>query len=755
MLRSKYAAPLFLIALLTASGCSLTDIEKGECTEGQTKCMDNNIYKCSEAGRWSETPFNDCGDLGCEEGMQADDDSLSCYKCKENEVKCEGDILNTCNNHTWQKKACEYGCNSDQCNECNPNETKCEDGVIYTCADGKWDEASKNKCEFGCMNGLRADDGSVSCYECQENDAKCEGKNIHKCLGHTWVPTKDCEFGCFEKSDTKPKDVLCKECIDDNKKYYNNDKYQCVEQICKSGFYEDNGNPSQNSCTSDFRQVGECRTGTPKCEENILKICIDGAWKNFGNCDTSNPCSFMGEVGCYDSIIGIQCIKDNTSEDNPLKACDNNSSCNLQNECASCQSGTTKCKPGSKNKILQACINGVYNEENETRCPQATHCEDNNGKAQCIPHICEIDEQRCGEDNMIETCKNYNWEITKKCDNNYEACRLGICQRKSCTEDSSICPGNTKCKTGECYNQGENYPLICDDSRVMDMWLNHYDVVDKILHHGELTDCEIYASIQEVIKEDGSKLCNKISYCGNPNSLENCIHILILNLMADSSIIPDGYNHDLDIASVVTILEYLEKDHSSCQNSCLDDPSICSKYQQCNSKGECVRKPCSLDKEICGEKYQCINDVCVRNTCDIDPSICGNLYCNTKTKECYKEDCGDDGEDCTKKIAFCSNKAVTNLFYENFAYLDAIARGDEQCEAFEELSFIFNTEGNAICESIPYCSLGSETSWFTCLADYVVDVYLGKQPAPEKYKDAVSMSLANTITNYKLGAICK
>ena len=161
------------------------------CNEGETKCSGGNIFTCDADGNWGDTPTTECGELGCsEETIQPASMPLQCYACGSDESKCEGDKLKTCVNHTWVENTCEYGCNADQCNECKPNETKCEDGYIYTCTDGKWDETGKNKCEFGCINGLRADDGSVSCNECQENDMSCNGDaqpaTIKKCMGNRW-----------------------------------------------------------------------------------------------------------------------------------------------------------------------------------------------------------------------------------------------------------------------------------------------------------------------------------------------------------------------------------------------------------------------------------------------------------------------------------------------------------------------------------------------------------------------------------------
>ncbi|MBQ1924823.1 MAG: hypothetical protein II180_01730, partial [Proteobacteria bacterium] len=244
-------------------------------------------------------------------------------------------------------------------------------------------------------------------------------------------------------------------------------------------------------------------------------------------------------------------------------------------------------------------------------------------------------------------------------------------------------------------------------------------------------------------------------------SLQKCILSYIVSLIFDAPR-PAGYEDlTLNVNAITKVNNYNNSDHSKCEVSCLEKPEVCSEYQQCNVDGKCVMLPCRMKPEICGTHYQCIDDVCVRNTCDMDAAMCGNAYCHAKSKECYQKSCEDEADEdtCSSHIAYCGNKLVTELFYSHYRYIADIASGDraKQCKAFSDLEKLFANEGKAICHKIDYCSSGSSTSYFRCLADYVTDIYLGKVTPPEAYKDvSITMSVGNMIVNYYLNpeSIC-
>lgn len=603
--------------------CKLDEMAITDCKKGDTRCQTGNIYICVEDNQWSETPTTYCGDWGCSEGTQQTAfNPLKCYECHNDDFKCDGSTLQKCIQNTWTTyKPCDKGCVNNECSVCQANEIRCDDNKVYECSGGQWNEIIPSPCEFGCTHGQHTYDSSGVCNECKDGDTRCANNAIQNCFSGKWKADEPCNFGCHKINNEI---YQCKECKDGDYKYNNNEDFQCVKLICKDGSYYVDETDKTASCSSELTGSGECINGSPKCDNNVLKLCIDGAWKKFGACDSEHPCEFLNNVGCYDSIIGIFC------KAGELKACDHNSSCNPKtDDCSECQNGTTRCAPNSESKKLQLCQDGVFDKA-ETICHTGTHCEEKDGKAACIPHDCENGEQRCIEGEFIQECKNYKWETTKACDQglkcythkaddtehtkagcgcskiddtcaDYEVCQNSVCQRKSCTEDSSLC-GSKKCKNGECYSSGNNLSL-CDDDRVKDMWERHQDVITSIIFPSDAERCKIYYKVKEVTNTEGTKICNQISTCGNPDSLETCMTSTVLALMAD------GYE-GIEISHAVTMLNYLSEDHSSCIESCIDKPSVCTQYQQCDSEGKCVRKPCGLDESVCGADYGCFNDVC-------------------------------------------------------------------------------------------------------------------------------------------------
>lgn len=363
----------------------------------------------------------------------------------------------------------------------------------------------------------------------------------------------------------------------------------------------------------------------------------------------------------------------------------------------------------------------------------------------------------CGEDgNCVNTCSLCS---------SLEVCKNGVCARKSCTENEALCGEDYKCLNGVCVSRDkEETPLICDDSAVNYFWGDHFDLIDRILKSEASGFCDIYNDMQSVLATSGTVLCNRIELCNNPEVVMSCMGEYVYKLIVGTYAKPSGYESiSLNTGHTVKIYSYLN-DISKCESitpNCTENPSVCSEYQQCNVDGKCVMLPCRMKPEICGAHYQCIDDVCVRNTCDMDAAMCGNAYCHAKSKECYQKSCEDEADEdtCSSHIAYCGNKLVTELFYSHYRYIADIASGDraKRCKAFSDLEKLFANEGKAICHKIDYCSSGSSTSYFRCLADYVTDIYLGKVTPPEAYKDvSITMSVGNMIVNYYLNpeSIC-
>ena len=692
----KHRPPLFLIALVVLAGCQLTeiyDLDPKKC-ENFTAIWDNaghicdrdTIIDCAKNSKnaldQSNTEgafkYNRCP-LGyaCIKGEDGNICKIKSPLCQEDGTRCEDRVFVKCTNYQLDVVSnCPYGCISNgtnaYCRECQDNEEMCENRFIISCSKGgenmgKWDDTNKQICQNGCNNGERGN--NVSCYECVDTDEpKCyrddgaKVTTIKKCLAHKWEDTEVCELGCVEGTEAK-----CKLCNHGDKKYYNNEEGYCVEQECKDNQYQD-VKIAEVSCNSDLSGIGECLNGSPKCDKGVLEICIDGKWKKFGRCNPEQECDLLKIEGreesldCYDSIVGIRC------ENNQLLACQNNAPCKSSGIdnliCASCQNGTSICE----NNKIKKCQDGEY-EADGTQCPTDTHCVVNNGNAQCL--ICENDQQRCSEDGFIQNCINYKWETTSGCPDgyscyqfgdiagcgcssmsdiceSYEICQDGVCQRMSCTEDVSICK---RCQDGKCYDPNNNL-LLCDNSIIKDFWWKNYGIIDSIIHIDDNDSCNVYESLKQVINEEGTNLCNKIKTCGNPNALEECMFQIVLNVMAGNmpNDLSDKYGGSLDIADAVRVNIFVNDDHSECNISKCETDDDCTKYQQCNTKGECVRKPCSRypeDINICGDGYMCVKDVC-EEKCDIDSTRCQGNTLNTcakgywETKKCSPSKCKEE-----------------------------------------------------------------------------------------------------------------
>ena len=447
------------------------------CTEGETKCIQGNIYTCTADGKWGEKPTEKCGETGCSEGtLQPQNNPLKCYECGTDEAKCEGDKLITCSNRQKIATECEYGCVTAEtnayCHECKDDEKKCEKGFIVSCTKdgekiGRWDDDHKQRCENGCFPGARGND--VSCYECNTDKLKCfrddETKvtTIKRCLSHNWYDEEVCALGCVEGSEAK-----CKICNHGDKKFYNNEDGHCIAQECSDNQYQD-VKTAEVSCKDDFSEFGDCLNGSSRCfdkgnGQGAFQYCENGAWKEFGiPCDPNNPCAVLGNNKCIGNYVGQICSDDGKS----LIACPNNASCKSDfSGCASCQSGTGKC---NGNKILK-CINGEYQE---IECQSGTHCEAQNGQIICIQHNCEEGQQRC-QGNIIQKCDNYKWTNISACENGEQCKENNGKAACSCISGTSYCDDTTakNCKDGQwqttACGQNKSCAMIGDEAKCIE-----------------------------------------------------------------------------------------------------------------------------------------------------------------------------------------------------------------------------------------------------------------------------------------------
>ena len=430
------------------------------CNTDDTKCEGGSIYTCTAEGKWGDSPV-EC-ENGCSEGsVQPKKQALKCYDCGMDKVECDNSILTICNNHKLDQITCTYGCmkssTSAYCRECAKGETKCEKGAIYECGDnGKWDTENKQECAQGCFNGERNAEMRVSCYECNtDNELECFTDNgtsvIKKCLSHKWYAHTTCEFGCL----TKP-EVQCKECQDGTSKFYNDEDDFCVEMTCKDNHYIEEATSNEVSCNRTLTGVGDCKNGDVKCfeeseEKGIFQFCLDGSWNNFGSCDPSKPCSVLNDKKCEEfQSVGHICVNDV-----PV-TCTNKASCDTENKaCAACQNGTSYCNGTS----IMACVNGV---SEETACQPGTHCEYNEGIAQCVTSLCENGQQRC-EGQEIQYCINYKWHTVNACSDQELCAADNDIARCDCKSDIAYCNDDRQFTT---CNDGMWHVTYCDENEL-------------------------------------------------------------------------------------------------------------------------------------------------------------------------------------------------------------------------------------------------------------------------------------------------
>ena len=660
--------------------------------------------------------------LGC--GMS----DLICQRNREIKgcVKCSSDQECNGGNDEVGRVCYDDGVCGDDCrvkeNVCSEKQTCNERGMceLKSCLDYPDVCEVGEKCDDGeCVKKICKDDPDI----CEKNercndDGVCVRKSCLEDPDVCYASEKCDEAGnCIKKS--------CKEfpevCMPTQRC---NDEGKCIRIRCKD-------NPDICFDSEKCNDDGVCERKTCKDDPNI--------------CLPTEKCNDEGE-----------CVAKNCKDEPQI--CLPSQRCNDDGECVAknCKDDPGVCLPTEKCNDEGACVKKSCKDE-PMICLPTEKCNDD---GECVKKTCKDDPticvvgMSCGDDGKcVNTCSLCS---------SLEVCKSGVCARKSCTENEVLCGEDSSCQDGDCIQEDGNKIALCDDWSVNYFWNDHFGLIDKILNFTEENVCDIYKDVQVVFAKDGTQLCNREALCRDPEVLFKCIPYYLTDLALKKIPVPGGYDNEIDVNDITKFGIYRKK-IVQCEDApnCTEKPSVCSEYQQCNVDGKCVMLPCRLKPEICGAHYQCIDDVCVRNTCDMDAAMCGNAYCHAKSKECYQKSCEDEADEdtCSSHIAYCGNKLVTELFYSHYRYIADIASGDraKRCKAFSDLEKLFANEGKAICHKIDYCSSGSSTSYFRCLADYVTDIYLGKVTPPEAYKDvSITMSVGNMIVNYYLNpeSIC-
>ncbi|MBQ9817684.1 MAG: hypothetical protein IJM59_09540 [Proteobacteria bacterium] len=425
----------------------------GECLNDSIKCDDAKMWKCKD-GRWVEgsfCPHNECMDeqtcsecessskictsgsagknatyIICNQGKWSDKsnecgssecsaDKTECAerpKCTGDLPKCEGNILNECQNDTLIDTPCEHGCDekNNRCNMCHADSTQCINGKYSECIDGQW--GNEDSCD--CRSDRK------TCRECKPNEAHCKSENIlmtyQVCDDDgqwhgTDCPTDKCDdtTGCEDEPTPAP-------CINDTTKCENNQ-----EQTCVNGQWQFPNPCGTDGCDGDKCKISCRNEDTTKCESGIMYKCEDNTWKFLKNCDNA---------GCD----GNKCKEEPTEScsGEGITKCENNQEQTCQNgqwqppkPCAAGCDGE-KCK-----ETKTDCIDG------QTKCSDngtyLMRCDEKNGKngewhkeKDCTPYNCferpnnesycaECDDgPKCQVDNSIKNCKDGKWSLSSK-----------------------------------------------------------------------------------------------------------------------------------------------------------------------------------------------------------------------------------------------------------------------------------------------------------------------------------------------------
>ena len=212
----------------------------------------------------------------------------------------------------------------------------------------------------------------------------------------------------------------------------------------------------------------ECNEGEFKadCKDGNISKCVDGKWKQ-ATCDNDFSCNEENQCGdCKNDEVKADCANGKYSKCVNGKwtqtACDNDFSCNAENQCGQCKDGDEKdCSEGK----VSRCINGKYQEvdcENNASCTTDGKCgECKNGDTT----QCTNDSERVGS---AKVCKDGKWSANKEACQGMNSCSVSDecdkCYNKDCY-NNFVC--NDDCKDTTCKVACDNLAIClkqCDDN---------------------------------------------------------------------------------------------------------------------------------------------------------------------------------------------------------------------------------------------------------------------------------------------------
>lgn len=370
------------------------------CKPGTSKCDStlNGVTECSNDGAaWGRVKTCNGKDLPvCAEVSSG---VAQCVACENDKMRCnhmtKTPKVEKCVDHEWKQhescegKICLDGTETTQpkCVDCKGDQKKCNGTVIQTCDNNTWKDGKDCKTE-----GKVCDHSTFECVDkCTDGDAKCDDSGaFFICKSNTWVKKTDCgakdkcvdkvteigktKLGCKCAKDAKSCDtsndnvLICKEMNEGSVAYMSLDvSEECAKGMCANALGSVDGKPSMAYC--------KCNDGDFECKDSSnYRYCKDGKWKDSG-CDKPSRC------------------------DADLRTCNTQCGPLVSQDAGSCSSwNRLTCKGSKDGKLVLAevCTNGCQYRTSNVVTPPVVPKD-------LTPRIASGDRGRCIEEAVAGT----------------------------------------------------------------------------------------------------------------------------------------------------------------------------------------------------------------------------------------------------------------------------------------------------------------------------------------------------------------
>lgn len=276
------------------------------CKPGTSKCNAtlNGFQECSNGGAAWGRVIN-CEDKNALVCAEVSPGVAKCVACENDKMRCnhmsKTPKVEKCVDHEWQQhelcanKVCLDGTETQppKCVDCKGDQKKCNGTVIQTCDNNTWKDGKDCSTE-----GKVCDHSTFECVDkCNDGDAKCDDSGaFFICKSNTWVKKTDCgaKDKCVDKVSTPDKMnlgckcarnaelcdanndnvLICKEMKEGSVVYMSLDVFkECAKGMCANAIESVPGKPSMAYC--------KCNDGDFECKDSKnYRYCKDGKWES-------------------------------------------------------------------------------------------------------------------------------------------------------------------------------------------------------------------------------------------------------------------------------------------------------------------------------------------------------------------------------------------------------------------------------------------------------------------------------------------